>query len=96
MAGEAEVNEPLAVEPSGHLLQDLDASLAVLDQVVVGGQDAGDAALDGEWGNADFHCVEMVAIYSGDRSRSIVRTKAQGAQEQGNKIWVIPFEILYV
>ena len=50
MPGEAEVDEPLAVEPAGHLLQDLDAPLAVLDQVVVGGEDAGDAALDGEWG----------------------------------------------
>lgn len=50
MAGEAEVDEPLAVEPAGHLLQDLDAPLAVLDQVVVGGEDAGDAALDGEGG----------------------------------------------
>ncbi len=52
MAGEAEVDEPLAVEPAGHLLQDLDAPLAVLDQVVVGGEDAGDAALDGEWREA--------------------------------------------
>ena len=47
MAREAEVDEPLAVEPKGHLLQDLDAPLAVLDQVVVGGEDAGDAVVDG-------------------------------------------------
>jgi hypothetical protein len=46
MAGEAEVDEPLAVESAGHRLQNLDAPLAVLDQLVVGRQDARDAALD--------------------------------------------------
>jgi hypothetical protein len=48
VAGEAEVDEPLAVEGAGHRLQDLDAPLAVFDQVVVGGEDAGDAALNRE------------------------------------------------
>ena len=51
VAGEAELDEPLAVKSAGHSFQDLDAPLAVLDQVVVGGQDAGDAALDGERGD---------------------------------------------
>ena len=58
MAGEAEVNEPLAVEPAGHFLQDLDAPLAVLDQIVVGGEDAGDAALDGECGDINLKIGE--------------------------------------
>ena len=53
VAGEAEVDEPLAVEGAGHRLQNPDAPLAVLDQLVVGRQDAGDAALHGQRG--DFH-----------------------------------------
>ncbi len=36
VAGKAEVDEPLAVEGAGHLLQDPDAPLAVLDQLAVG------------------------------------------------------------
>jgi hypothetical protein len=60
MAGEAEVDEPLAVEPAGHFLQDFDAPLAVLDQVVVGGEDAGDAALDREWGNEKVESQKFV------------------------------------
>ena len=47
VAGEAEVDEPLAVEGAGHLLQDADAPLTVLHQLVVGRQDARDPALDG-------------------------------------------------
>src|SRR5438105_1138082 len=35
MAGEAEVDEPLAVEGSGHFFQNLDAPLIILDQFVV-------------------------------------------------------------
>jgi hypothetical protein len=57
------VDEPLAVESAGNLLQDLDAPLAVLDQVVVGGEDAGDAALDGEWGDADLNLLENALGY---------------------------------
>ena len=34
-AGGAEVDEPLAVEESGHLFQYLDTPLIVLDQVVI-------------------------------------------------------------
>jgi hypothetical protein len=52
VAGEAEVDEPLAVEGAGHRLQNLDAPLAVLDQLVVGRQDARDALLDGERGSS--------------------------------------------
>jgi hypothetical protein len=96
MAGEAEVDEPLAVEPAGHLLQDLDAPLAVFDQVVVGGEDAGDAALEGERWYTDFHCVQMVAIYPRDCSSSTLRAKAERTQEQGYKLWVVPFEILNI
>jgi hypothetical protein len=61
MAGEAEVDEPLAVETAGHLLKDLDAPLAVLDQVVVGGEDAGDAALDGEWRDINLYSCELLS-----------------------------------
>jgi|GEM_PF-7131014 len=54
MSGEAEVDEPLAVEGAGHGLQNPDAPLTVLDQLVVGGEDAGDAALNRQRRNADF------------------------------------------
>ena len=46
VSGEAEVDEPLAVERAGHLFQNLDAPLVVFDQIVVGRQDARDPALD--------------------------------------------------
>ena len=46
MAGESEMNEPLRVNPLGHLLEDLDAPGVVFDEVVVGGEDGGDAVLD--------------------------------------------------
>src|SRR5205814_793224 len=45
VAGEAEVDEPLAVEGAGHHLQEPDAPLTVLHQLVVGRQDCPDAAL---------------------------------------------------
>ena len=51
MTGVAEVDEPLAVEAAGHVLQDRDALAVVLDQVVVGGKDRSDASLDGEGWN---------------------------------------------
>jgi hypothetical protein len=54
------VDEPLAVEPAGHLLQDLDASLAVFVQVVVGGEDAGDSALGGERGDEKVESQKFV------------------------------------
>ena len=38
--GEPELDEPLAVEGAGHRFQNLDAALIVLDQLVVGRQDA--------------------------------------------------------
>ena len=40
-----EVDEPLAVDALGHLLQELDPAVVVLDEVVVGGEDGGDLAL---------------------------------------------------
>ena len=52
VAGEAEVDEPLAVEGAGHLLQNPDAPLIVLDQIVVGRQDARDPPLHRKRGNA--------------------------------------------
>jgi hypothetical protein len=41
-----------------HLLQDLDAAQVVLDQVVVGREDARDLALGGEIGNLDLDLFE--------------------------------------
>ena len=54
MAGVAEVHEPLAVQGAGHRLQNLDAPLAVLNQVVVRRQDARDEALDQEAGDVEL------------------------------------------
>ena len=45
VAGEAEVDEPLAVEGAGHRLQEPDAPLTVLHQLVVGRQYCPDTAL---------------------------------------------------
>ena len=42
VAGEAELDKPLPEEGLGHLLQYLDASEIVLNQVVVGGENGGD------------------------------------------------------
>lgn len=66
VAGEAEVDEPLAVEGLRHILQDADAAQVVLDQVVVGREDAGDLALGGEVGELDFEATENVLIEVGD------------------------------
>ena len=65
MAGEAEVDEPLAVEGAGHVLQQPDAPLAVLDQLVVGRQDTRDAALGGERGNAFYWSYDLELPVSG-------------------------------
>jgi hypothetical protein len=47
------MDKPLAVEGLRHLLQDLDAAQVVLDQVVVGREDARDLALGGEVGEIE-------------------------------------------
>ena len=52
-AGIPEMNEPLAVEGTRHILQYPDAPLAVLNQLVVGRQDARDPAL--YWERGDLH-----------------------------------------
>ena len=49
MPGKAEMDEPLAVQVARHLLQDRDAPRVVLDEVIVGAEHGGDAALGGEW-----------------------------------------------
>ena len=51
---ESEAHEPLAGQRRRHLLQDRDAPGVDLDQVVVGGEDRGDLALDIERWN--FGC----------------------------------------
>ena len=54
VAGEAEVDEPLAVEGAGHRLQEPDAPLTVLHQLVVGRQDARDPPLHRQRGDVDL------------------------------------------
>ena len=58
VSGEAEVDEPLAVERAGHLFQNLDAPLVVFDQIVVGRQDARDPALDWRGGGIGTEIVD--------------------------------------
>ena len=53
VAGEAEVDEPLAVEGAGHRLQNPDAPLTVLHQLVVGRQDARNPPLHRQRGNGN-------------------------------------------
>ena len=48
MAGEAELDEPLAVEVLRHLLQNLDPLQVILDQVVVSRENRRDLLLRGE------------------------------------------------
>ena len=62
VTGEAKMDEPLAVEGAGHRLQDLDAPLAVLDEVVVGRQDARDALLDGERRDQNLKRIKVVSV----------------------------------
>lgn len=60
VAREAEVDEPLAVAGAGHLLQDPDAPLVVLDPLVIGRQDARDSALDGERRNSELKRKQLL------------------------------------
>ena len=66
----SKVDEPLAVEGAGHRLQNPDAPLAVLDQLVVGRQNARDAALDRGRGKRHTLLTENVSPQAGIR-RSI-------------------------
>src|ERR1035437_9740155 len=57
VAGEAEVDEPLAVEGAGHRLQEPDAPLTVLHQLVVGRQDARYPPLHRKRGNTNLEIL---------------------------------------
>ena len=48
VAGEAEADQPLAVQLQRRFLQQRHPPAVVLDQVVVGGENIGDALLDGQ------------------------------------------------
>ena len=62
MAGEAEFDEPLPVEGLSHLLQYLDASEVILNQVVVGRENGGDFDLDWYSLETDSQTVDVIAI----------------------------------
>jgi hypothetical protein len=94
MAGEAEVDEPLAVEPAGHLFQDLDAPLAILDQVVVGGEDGGDAALDGKGGPQYGNSMNVVPVERRVRRSGIKPFEAQRLEIIIRKFWVVSMKVL--
>src|SRR5271166_3469938 len=53
-----EVDEPLAVDPLSHLLQELDPAAVVLDQIVVRREDGGDLALGAHWRERDLYVVD--------------------------------------
>src|SRR5207302_2027706 len=59
VAGEAEADEPLAVELPRRLLQDGHPPPVVLDQVVVGGEDIGDALLLMQRGDGHFDLLQV-------------------------------------
>ena len=46
MSGESEADEPFSVEGLCHVFKDFDAAGVVFDEIVVGGEDSGDFALD--------------------------------------------------
>ena len=48
MSWVAVIDEPLAVDPVGHLFQNLDPAVVILDQIVVRGQDGCYLALDSQ------------------------------------------------
>ena len=62
VAGEAEVDEPLAVEGAGHRLQDPDAPLTVLHQFVVGRQDARDPPLHRQRGERELQPASSTGL----------------------------------
>ena len=62
VAGEAEVDEPLAVEGAGHRLQNPDAPLTVLHQLVVGRQDARNPPLHRQGRKRNFKRVKYILI----------------------------------
>ena len=64
VAGEAELDEPLAVEVLRHLLQNLDPPQVVLDQVVVGRENRRDFPLRGERGTAIFEGFRSILMSS--------------------------------
>jgi hypothetical protein len=49
VTGKSEVDKPFPVKAASHLLQNPNAPQFVLNQVIVGGKDASDAALDLKW-----------------------------------------------
>ena len=56
------MDEPLAVEGAGHRLQEADASLTVLHQLVVGRQDVRDPPLHRKRRQRNFERIENVLI----------------------------------
>ena len=64
VAGEAEVDEPLAVEGAGHRLQEPDAPLTVLHQLVVGRQDARYPPLHRQRGKRNFNLPQICLLMS--------------------------------
>ena len=62
MSREAEVNEPLLVDPSSHFLEDGDAARVVFDQVVVDGENGRDATLRRQVRRADLKGLYNIAI----------------------------------
>ena len=88
MAGEAEVDEPLPIEGAGHRLQNPDAPLAVLDELIVGRQDARDAALDREGRNKEIKRQELfqAQIVLGCSVRNVLHPEFQDFR------WIRPDE----
>jgi len=51
--------QPLAVDFFRHLFQHGNAAGVVFDQIVVGGEDGGDFALDGEWRERNWNTFRI-------------------------------------
>ncbi len=92
MAGETEVDEPLAVEGAGHRFQNLDAPLVVFDKFVVGRQDACNTLLVCQRGKHEFEIENLLTtnmrhVYT-SRNRSHVILEALTTDYKSQKILV--------
>lgn len=93
-AREPEVDEPLLEQPPRHLLQQRDPPPVYLDQVVIGAEDGGDAALGWKRRTVDVHFMEYVSIYPWYGSGGRRPDNAYGTEKIAAEPDVVSFEIL--
>src|SRR4051812_25011025 len=88
-----EVHEPLAVDGLGHLLEDLDAAVGVCNEGVGARQQLGYASLGSEGRQMDVNRVQVVAVDTWHRTRSISCPEVQLTQEVGDELPIAPLKV---